>query len=256
MEETISLQEIFQTLKKRLAMLIIITFFATAIAGVVSFFVLTPIYQSSTQMLVSQQATGAKSALEAVGFDTDSEYIETYNVIMKSPYILDQVVEELGTNDKASELNQKISITREGESQVITLTVEDPNPGKAVNIANTTASVFEREIADLLRIDNVVVLAPAELGENPVPVKPQPLLNMAIAFVVGLMAAVGIAFLLEYLDNTFRTEEDVEQELGLPVLGSIPIIDSANDEATAPTDTKQANSNGRLKRRGRERVGS
>ncbi|SFE56971.1 YveK family protein [Alteribacillus iranensis] len=250
-EETISLQEVFQTLKKRLAMIVIITFLVTAAAGVVSFFLLTPIYQSSTQLLVSQQATGAQSALEAVGFDTDAEYIETYNVIMKSPYILDQVVEELGTDEKASQLNQKLNISREGESQVITLTVEDPDPARAVEIANTTASVFEREISDLLRIDNIVVLAPAELSENPAPVKPQPLLNMAIAFVVGLMAAIGLSFLLEYLDNTYRNEEDIERELGLSVLGSVPLIDETNYRSTAGKGSASSRT-----RKGREKVGS
>ncbi|WP_158735732.1 YveK family protein [Alteribacillus sp. YIM 98480] len=253
MEETISLQEILQTLKKRLGMIIIITFLATAAAGAVSFFVLTPIYQSSTQMLVSQQATGTSSALEAAGFDTDSEYIETYNVIMKSPYILEQVVEEIGSSQDASVINEKINITREGESQVITLTVEDPNPSRAVNIANTTAAVFEREIADLLRVDNVVVLAPAELDDSPAPVKPNPMLNMAIAFVVGLMAAVGLAFLLEFLDNTFRNEEDVEKELGLPVLGSIPLMEKNNSKGTV---SQQASSSRSRQERGRERIGS
>ncbi|MFB4163833.1 YveK family protein [Alteribacillus sp. JSM 102045] len=253
MEETISLQEIFQTLKKRLALIIIITFLATAAAGAISFFALTPIYQSSTQMLVSQQATGASSALEAAGFDTDAEYIETYNVIMKSPYILDQVVEELGTSQDASEMNEKINITREDESQVVTITVEDPNPSQAVDIANTTASVFEREIADLLRVDNVVVLAPAELDDSPVPVKPNPMLNMAIAFVVGLMTAVGLAFLLEFLDNTYRNEDDVEKELGLPVLGSIPLIENKNRKhaVTQKTPTRRSRHE-----RGRERIGS
>ena len=73
-------------------------------------------------------------------------------------------------------------------------------------------------------IDNIHILSPAELPDNPVPIKPQPLLNMAIAFVVGLMASVGLAFLLEYLDNTIKTEQDIEKLLGLPVLGAVSII--------------------------------
>ena len=81
-------------------------------------------------------------------------------------------------------------------------------------------------------IDNIHILSPAELPENPVPIKPQPVLNMAIAFVVGLMLSVGIAFLLEYLDNTVKSEQDIEKLLGLPVLGAISEIDP-NEERKA-----------------------
>ncbi len=96
MEETISLREIFETLKKRIVMIVLITLIAVGASGAVSYLLLTPIYQSSTQILVSQQAAGASSALQSVGFDVDSTYIQTYNVILKSPYILEQVIEELG----------------------------------------------------------------------------------------------------------------------------------------------------------------
>jgi capsular polysaccharide biosynthesis protein len=103
----------------------------------------------------------------------------------------------------------------------VTINVEDENPAMAVEIANTIAAVFQEDIVDIMNVDNVSVLSAAELGENPSPVAPNPTLNMAIAFVVGLMLAVGLAFLLEYLDSTLKTEEDIEERLGLPVLASI-----------------------------------
>ncbi len=95
----------------------------------------------------------------------------------------------------------------------------------AADIANTVASVFQREIVKIMNVDNVNILAKAEVKEQPVPVKPKPLLNMAIAFVVGMMTGVGLAFLLEYLDNTIKNEQDVEKLLELPVLGSVTTID-------------------------------
>ncbi|WP_088104303.1 YveK family protein [Halalkalibacter urbisdiaboli] len=228
MEETISLREIVDTLKKRIVMIVLISIVAVGASGAVSFFLLTPIYQASTQILVSQQAAGAASALQSVGFDVDSKYIQTYNVILKSPYILDQVISELELKKTPNELNNQLNVTQEGQSQVVTIRVEDANPALATNIANTTAAVFQREISNLLRVDNVVVLSHAELPENPSPIKPNPILNMAIAFVVGLMGAVGLAFLLEYLDQTIRTEEDIEKLLELPVIGSISKMDDSD----------------------------
>ena len=223
-EETISLRELFAVLKKRFIMIAIITVLSTVVSGVVSYSYLKPVYQSSTQILVSTAAAGSLSSIAGISLDNDAKYIETYNVILKSPYILDQVIKELDMKTTAGELNSKVNVTQEGESQVVRITVDHNDPAKAVLIANEIAKVFQREISELMRIDNINILSPAELPDNPVPIKPQPVLNMAIAFVVGLMASVGIAFLLEYLDNTIKSEQDVEKLLGLPVLGAVSTV--------------------------------
>ncbi|WP_075983050.1 YveK family protein [Bacillus massilinigeriensis] len=233
MEETISLRELFQTIRKRLSLIIAITVLATAISGVVSYFFIKPIYQSSTQILVSQAATGALASLAGISFDADAKYIETYNVIMKSPYILDQVIEELDLDTTPGQLNSSVNVAQEGQSQVVTISVENGDPAKSVLIANEIAKVFQREISKLMRIDNIHILSPAELPSNPVPVKPQPFLNMAIALVVGLMAGVGLAFLLEYMDNTIKSEQDIEKLLGLPVLGAVTNIVNEQNSTTS-----------------------
>ena len=75
-----------------------------------------------------------------------------------------------------------------------------------------------------MNVNNVNILSPAIHSENPSPVKPDPMLNMAIAAVIGLMLGVGIAFLLEYLDTTIKTEQDAEEFLGLPILGLVSTI--------------------------------
>jgi capsular polysaccharide biosynthesis protein len=232
MEETISLKELIQTLKKRMSLIIILTLMAVLVSAAISYFVLTPIYQSSTQLLVNKSKDDQQS-FNVGEVQTNLQLINTYNVIMKSPAILDIVIDDLKLDMTTGELNEKITVQSEENSQVVTILVQDEDPKQAAAIANKIAGVFQTEIVKIMNVDNVSILAKAELGENPSPIKPQPLLNIAIALVVGLMAGVGLAFLLEFLDNTVKTEQDIEKGLELPILGVIPTITDSEFQKVA-----------------------
>lgn len=228
MEETISLKEIFETLKKRLSLIVLITIIATALSGFISFFILTPIYQSSTQILVNQSQS-EQQVVDVNQVRTNIELINTYNVIIKSPTILEKVISELNLDKSFGQLNSQVTVNSEQNSQVVSISVQDSDPALAAKIANTIAETFQEEIPEIMNVDNVSILSKADVVKNPSPVKPNPMLNMAIAFVVGLMAGVGIAFLLEYLDNTIKTEQDIEKHLGLPLMGVIADMNGDDD---------------------------
>ncbi|PDY79676.1 YveK family protein [Bacillus cereus] len=239
MEETINLKELFYILKKRLAMILVIAFGAAIVSAIISFFFMTPIYQSSTQILVNQKKQEG-AAIQYNEVQTNIQLTNTYKVIIKSPVVLDQVNEKLNLNMTAQALTGKINVANEKDSQVISVTAEDKDPKLARDIANATADVFKGEVAKIMNVDNVTVLSKAEVTENQSPIKPAPMLNIIIAFAVGLMAAVGLVFLLEYLDNTVKKEEDVENLLGLPVLGIVARMDeeTASVKSHAPSSRK------------------
>lgn len=234
MEETISLQELFQVLKKRIWMILSLMVLGIAAAGIISYFFMTPVYQADTQILVNKnESTMEVPQYTSQDIQTNLQLINTYNVIMKSPAILSIVIERLDLDTTPSALTNNITVNSAQDSQVINLTVQDTEHFRAVDIANTTAEVFQEEIVDLMNVNNVNILSPAVHNENPSPIKPNPELNMAIAAVVGLMLGVGIAFLLEYLDTTVKTEQDIEELIGLPILGLIsPIPEVEVDSST------------------------
>ncbi|UZJ79335.1 YveK family protein [Fictibacillus sp. KU28468] len=231
MEETISLKEIYQTIRKRIRLIALITIVAVAISGAVSYFVLTPIYQSSTQILVNQQKPDKQQALDYNQVQTNVQMVNTYSVIIKSPAILSKVIQHLDLKQSVADLNNQLTINSEQDTQIMNVTVQDPDPALAARIANGISHTFKTEIPNIMDIDNVSILSPADLSDSPV--KPNAKLNMAIALVVGLMTGVGLAFLLEYLDNTLKSEQDIEHFLGLPVLGTIPKMTLVDEKDNA-----------------------
>ncbi|HDR7607868.1 hypothetical protein S3E15_05145 [Bacillus mycoides] len=238
MEETISLKELFAILRKRLVMILVITIGAALVSAIVSFYFITPIYQTSTQILVNQKKQDEK-IIQYNEVQTNVQLTNTYKIIVKSPVILDKVKSELKLGMSTQELNGKINVENEKDSQVIAVTVQDKDVKLARDIANTTAEIFKSEIAKIMSIDNVTILSKAEVAEGQSPIKPNKKLNIAIAFVVGLMASVGIAFLLEYLDNTMKKEEDIEKLLGVPVLGVVSHMEEDGTKSGSLSATKR-----------------
>ncbi|WJE15275.1 Wzz/FepE/Etk N-terminal domain-containing protein [Halobacillus sp. ACCC02827] len=229
MEETISLKEIFEVLKKRMWLILGLAAGAAVISALITIFLITPTYEASSQFIVNQsQSQNQNAAVDINEIRSNVELINTYNVVIKSPAILDEVADELGLSMTASQLAGKLQVSSAEQSQVVNVTVTDESAQRAADIANTTVSVFKEQIPQLMSADNVKVLSTADVGTNPSPVSPNNTLNIAIALVVGLMIGVGLAFLLEYLDNTIKTEEDIEDYLGMPVLGVVSTI-SDND---------------------------
>ncbi|WP_100010080.1 YveK family protein [Lentibacillus sediminis] len=235
MEETISLKEIFEVIKKRIGLIIAFVIGAAVIAAVLSFFVLTPTYENSSQFLVNQENTGQQGQqFTSTDIRTNVELINTYNVIITSPVILEDVATELDLDMSSTELANKIQVQSAEQSQVVTVTATDEDPQLAMDIANTTVQIFQDKIPEIMSVDNVTILSEAELSENPSPVAPNPMLNIAIAIVLGGMIGVGLAFLLSYMDNTIKTEEDIEKLLEVPVLGVITHIEDKDIRMEQP----------------------
>lgn len=193
------------------------------IAGTFSYFYLTPIFQASTQILINQKEVD-QNQFSSQDINTNLQLINTYNVIIKSPVILSKVIDNLNLKTTPELLNQQIIVSSEQNSQIVNVRVEDPDLQEAVDIANMTAKVFQEEIIALMNVDNVSILSPAVFTKETSPIKPNLILNVGIAAVIGLMIGIGITFLMEYLDTSIKNEQDIGELLGLPILGLISPI--------------------------------
>lgn len=218
-EYEIDLREIFEMLKKRWLMITSITLVAAIVAGVISFFVLKPQYEASTTMMVSYKQD-QEALMNSSDLQMSQKLVETYTQIVKSERIADKVIEKLDLDLSTGALNSKISVSQMGTTEILKITVKDNDPQLASLIANTEADIFKQEINEMMKVDNVSIVDVAKVPGGPV--APNKVMNVAIATVLGLMVGVGITFVLEFLDRTYKTPTDIERHLGLPILGTIP----------------------------------
>lgn len=216
-EEEISLVEIFQIVKKRLGLILTMTGVGLLLAALYTFIIATPVYESTSQLLVSRPSE--ENAVQQSEINANIQLINTYEDIITNPVILDPVIEDLGLDTTVSELREQITVGTDENSQVFSVSVQDESPQQASEIANTTAEAFQDNLDSIMNVDNVTIISQAVPDTDAV--SPNNLLNLIIGLLLGGIIGIGIAILLEFLDNTVKDESFIENELGWTSLGRV-----------------------------------
>ncbi|MGI2238123.1 capsule biosynthesis protein CapA [Staphylococcus cohnii] len=217
MESTLDLTKILRILKNNLKLLIILPLICLLISAIITMFFLDEEFQSSTQVLVNQKESDSQMMAQEV--QSNIQLVNTYSEIVKSPRILDKASKELDRKYSTSELSSMITVTNQAESQLLNIDVVSKSGKDSEVVANKIAEVFRDEVPDIMNVDNVSILSTAD--DTTKQVAPKTIINLVMGIVVGLIIALIIIFIKEIFDKRIKSETDAENELELPVLGSI-----------------------------------
>lgn len=246
MEETISLEELFHVLKKKALLILMTTIAGIGLAAVVTFFLITPKYDSAAQLIVqNNQAEGQNTNLQN-DINGNVLLINTYKDMIKGDIVIDAVQKELQSEYQFSysnaELKSMIEVEQAQNSQMFQIVATSPEPRKAATIANVTATTFQEKAEDVLAVNKVTITSKGVVPSKAV--FPNNKLNLLIGAALGLMLGVGLAFLIELLDKTVKDERFVVEVLELPILGQVSEINKKElyENRKAPaTTTPQEN---------------
>lgn len=219
----LELRDYVRIIVKRIKLIVALVVLLAVITAVYSYGFMKPVYESSTSLIVNNSQDAR--ALDINSVNLDIRLVDTYKQIIKTAAITDKVAEknpELGLN--GDQISKMITVSSVSNTQVITISARDNDYEITVTVANEVAKMFVEQIPTIMTVNNVSILNEAKLVDDPSPVAPNPILNIALSIIVALLLGVGLALLLEYLDDTIKDEHDVQQYVNLPVLMSIPRV--------------------------------
>lgn len=229
-EIEIDLREIFAVLMSKLAVIILISVLGAIVAFTYTKFMIAPTYSSKTQIYVqTTSSTPNSTAQPSVGELQSSTYLtKDYLILCKSNPVLKKVREELKLDMKEEQLAAKISVSTPTDTRIITISVTDTDPWTAKNIADAVREAAKVQIVEVTGVEAVNDVEEASLPDAPI--GPNMKLNVIIGFLLGFVIAAAIIIVRFMMDDSIKSQEDVEKYLGASVLGLIPLIETADSK--------------------------
>ena len=224
--EEINIRDFLRYLKKHLPLIILMAIAFALVTFIYDRMVKTPVYTTYTTIVLVQN-DGKSSKSEDSNTDTinqndlmlNQKLVSTYRQIVRSKLVLNQVIDKLYLPYSTDKLANKIDVVALEDTEILKISVTDNDPSLAVNIANTTADIFKNEITQIYNINNVSVIDKAVKNSNPS--NDTLFRDIILAIFVAIVGSSGIVFIVYYFDDTLRYSEDMEAEIGMPVIAKI-----------------------------------
>ena len=216
---------VFATLKvlwkRKFSIILVALVFAIAAFGY-SAFLAKKEYQSTSRIYVVSRQNQDNNTLTNSDLQAGAYLVKDYREIILSQNVLSQAIEELKLDMTPAELSKKISVSVPTDTRILSITAKDGDPKEAARIANGLRNVAAEKIISVTKVSDVTTLDEAEVPQSPS--SPNIRRNVLLGFVAGAGLIVVLLVVVEVLDDRVKRPEDVEELMGLPLLGVVPDI--------------------------------
>ena len=223
--EEIDLMELINIFWNKKVFIILVTIIFI-IAGVIyTLAFTTPMYSSSTTLVLAMSSESDDSnSITTTDITLNSNLVSTYSQIIESNEVLREVISNLKIDEDEEVLRKSIDVSSVEDTEVIEITVSHESAVYAARIANEIANVFSNKVQEIYNINNVYVLDEAEIENEPSNINH--IRDVLIFAIAGILLSMVYVFITSILDNTIKTEDDIEKGYNIHVLVSIPDIEN------------------------------
>lgn len=219
--EEIDLKEMFDYFKSKFLWIILAIVVTIIVGNTYTVVTRVPMYRSDTTIvLVSENQTESYNSTE---LQLNKNLVGTYSEIIKSRRVLEPVIENLGLEYNYTELKSNVNVSSVTNAEIIRITVGDKDAQVATSIANEIANVFSIEVQKIYKLNNVSVVDKAVDSIKPYNINY--IKDNVIYAGIAIMLSCGIIFIKFYFDTTIKTGEEIENKLGLTILGIVPKVE-------------------------------
>ena len=205
--------------KRKFSIVLVALVFAIAAFGY-SAFLAKKEYQSTSRIYVVSRQNQDNNALTNSDLQAGSYLVKDYREIILSQNVLTQAIEELKLDMTPAELSKKISVSVPTDTRILSITAKDGNPKEAARIANGLRNVAAEKIISVTKVSDVTTLDEAEVPQSPS--SPNIRRNVLLGFIAGAGLMVVLLVVVEVLDDRVKRPEDIEELMGLTLLGIVP----------------------------------
>lgn len=226
----LSFAELLGVLRRRLWVIALVAILAAGAVVAYSLHFQTPKYQSSVDILIGQKPTVGKQSYGSLGGDVQGlqDMTATVTQAVTTRSVAEEVIKNQHLSMTTDGFLKNVSAQEVPNTQFIEINYKSKDPRKAQQIANALGNVLSSRVSEVSTSASGITATVWDKAALPTtPVSPKPLRNGVLAFALGAIIGVLLAFLLEYLDDSWRSPEDVEQLSKLPTFGIIPEFNSS-----------------------------
>ena len=233
--EDIDIKRILEIVLSKKIFIILIMLLSITLGYVYSYYYKKPEYKSSVTILLVADENKTDKELTQTDLSINSSLISTYSSIVKSTNVMQKTIDNLGLDMPASKLQKSIEATQIDKTQFLKITVKNSNPETAQKIANELSKVFTEQIKEIYNLANISIVDEAEIENEPCNINH--IKDMVIFAFAGLFLSVILVMFVYLFDDTIKDEKDIEKNLKLKNIGTLP-IDKENNELIIENNPK------------------
>lgn len=223
MEKDVNFQRILTAIRRGWKTIVITVLTITLISSTTTFFLIKPTYETQVKLFIGKEET-KKEGYNESEVHMYQKLLKTYSEVIKTKDLANAAIKKANIDIKPAEVLNNLTIVPVADTQILEIKYKSTSPTDGYNLINSIKDEFIKLSEDIVQKGNIQVLESAQIPKKPV--SPNKVLNIGLSIVLSLGLGAGIVLLKEFMNNSFRGKEEIEKELGLPVIGVIPDINS------------------------------
>ena len=218
-KEFIQLREFLYLLKKKWALIVFIIAIYLISTIAITKYVIKPVYESKTKVFVGKEINN-ESTYDQWEIQMYQQLMQTYVELASTNNLIESALESINLDKDVEDVLENLSVVQKENTQILEISYKSIDSKESFDVVNAITNEFIKVSRDIIPNVNIEIIDDAQIAKEPL--TNNLLRNLVVAFIGGCVLSVSLVLLMDFFNNTFNSKEDVERNLGLPIIGVIP----------------------------------